>query len=80
MNATVQHMKTQGAEYFIAGNGVTHSFCSGEGVMNHKEEETAIILGLSEMEWKQQKVVYGSDVDLFLLLLAHYDNIECIGI
>ena len=50
MNASVQHMKTQGAEYFSAGNGVTLSFCSGEGVMNHKEEETAIILGLSEME------------------------------
>ena len=39
-----------------------------------------IILILSKMELKQQKVVvYQSDVTL-LLLMAHYDNIHCMGI
>ena len=45
---------------------------------NHSEGETAIILGLSKLMLQgKQVLVYGSDVDLFVLLLAHYQNIDC---
>ena len=54
-SATAQHLMTRGVEHLIAENGVTHSSCSREGVTNRKELETAISLGLPEMELKQQK-------------------------
>ena len=81
MNAVVQHLKTQGVEYFIDWNGLTLSSFSWEGVSSDKEEKTAVSLGLSEMELKQQKVVvYENDGDLLVLLLARYNNIDCIYI
>ena len=64
-------------EYFITENGANNSSCSREGVTKLKEEERAIILGLSEIELKQQNVVaYGSDVDLFVFLLAGCKTID----
>ena len=81
MNAVVQHLKTQRVGYFIDWNRLTHSSFSWEGVRSDKEGKTAVILGLSEMELKQQNVaVYGNDVDLLVLLLAHYNNIDCLYI
>ena len=48
------------------------------GTTNHTEGETAIIMGLSMLRLREKRVlVYGSDVDLFVLLLAHYQNIDC---
>ena len=82
MNSVVQHLKSRNVEYFVAGNGVIYSsMTGGEGVTNHKEGETSIILGLSTIELKKRKVVvYGNYVDLFVLLLAHYENIDCMNI
>ena len=81
MNAMVDHLKERGVEFFISGNGLTFSSCSGEGTTNHKEGETAIIMGLSSLKLKDKRVfVYGSDVDLFVLLLSHYNNIDCLDL
>ena len=81
MDAMVEHLKNRGVEYFIAGNGLTFSSCTGEGTTNHKEGETAIIMGLSSMKLQEKRVVvYGNDVDLFVLLLAHYNNINCLDL
>ena len=78
MNASQAHLKQRNVEYFIAGNGITLSSTECEKTNNHSEGETAIILGLSTMVLTGKRVlVYGSDVDLFTLLLAHYENIEC---
>ena len=49
MNAVERHLKMKNVDYFIAGNGVTHSSFSGTGSTNHTEGETAIIMGLSMM-------------------------------
>ena len=79
MDAVVEHLKNRNVDYFVVGNGIIFSSIrASEEVTNHKEGETAIILGLSTMDLKQRKVVvYGNDVDLFVLLLAHYRNIDC---
>ena len=76
---TNEILKNRGVEYFISGNGLTFSSCSGEGTTNHNEGETAIIMGLSSMKLQGKRVVvYGNDVDLFVLLLSHYNNIDCL--
>ena len=77
MEAVREHLQNRGVEYFLAGNGITYA-SEGEGVTNHKEGETAIILGLSSLGLCQIRVlVIGNDVDLFVLLLAHYNHINC---
>ena len=81
MEAVLEHLKNRGVEYFIAGNGITYSSRNGEGVTNHREGETAIIMGLSSMDLRQKRVIVnGNDVDLFVLLLAHYTHINCLEI
>ena len=79
MNAVVEHLEKRGVEFFISGNGLTFSSSTGEGKTNHKEGETAIMMGLSSMKLKEKRVVvYGNAVDLFALLLYHYNNIDCL--
>lgn len=71
-------LRVWGVKHFIGRNGVTHSSHTSEGVTNCKKRERAISLGLLEMVLKQQKVVVNeSDVNLFVLLLAHYDSLQC---
>ena len=78
MNALENRLKERNVQYFIAGNGVILSSQAGHSATNHTEGETAIIMGLSSIGLLQKRVVvYGSDVDLFVLLLAHYQNIGC---
>ena len=78
MKAVEIHLKERRVGYFIAGYGVTLSSYTSRGVTNHSEGETALILGLSTWVLQEKHVVvYGSDVDLFMLLLAHYQNIDC---
>ena len=80
MNAAESHLEKRNVGYFIAGNGIILS-SSGTGTTNHTEGETAIIMGLSTLMLQDKRVVvYGSDVDLFVLLLAHYQNIDCLEI
>lgn len=81
MNALVLHLRNRGVEFFVAGNGVTHSSHSGEGVTNHREGETSLIMGLCSMKLSDKRVVVcGNDVDLFTLLLGHYQEIDCLDL
>ena len=81
MNEAKTHLQNQNIGYFIAGNGVSISSFPCDLTNNHSEGETAIILGLSTIFLRGKSVLeYGSDVDLFALLLAHYDNIDCANI
>ena len=76
MNALETQLKERDVDYFIAGNGVILSSQFENSTTNHTEGETAIVMGLCSLELLQKRVVvYGSDVDLFVLLLAHYQNI-----
>lgn len=78
MNAAEIHLQQRTVGYFIAGNGVSISSFPCCHINNHSEGETAIILGLSTMILHEKRVlVYGSDVDLFALLVAHHENIDC---
>ena len=78
MSAAESHLRSRNLVYFIAGNGVIFSSDIEIGTTNHTEGETAIIMGLSMLRLHEKRVlVYGSDVDLFVLLLAHYQNIDC---
>ena len=74
INAVVQHLETQGVEYFIVRNGLTHSSFSCEGVRSDKEGKTAVILGLSEMELKQQNVVYIYSNEVFSRIHIHHSS------
>ena len=43
-----------------------------------EKERPAIITGLCSVDLRHKRVVvYGSDVELFVLLIAHYQNIGC---
>ena len=78
MSAAESHLRSRNLVYFIAGNGMIFSSDIEIGTTNHTEGETAIIMGLSMLRLREKRVlVYGSDVDLFVLLLAHYQNIDC---
>ena len=78
MNALESHLKDRSIAYFISGNGTILSSQTGHGETNHTEGETAIITGLCSVDLRHKRVVvYGSDVDLFVLLIAHYQNIGC---
>ena len=78
MNALESHLKDRSIAYFISGNGTILSSQTGHGETNHTEGETAIITGLCSVDLRHKRVVvYGSDVDLFVLLIAHYQNIVC---
>ena len=76
MNALESHLKDRSISYFISGNGTILSSQTGHGETHHTEGETAIITGLCSVDLRHKRVVvYGSDVDLFVLLIAHYQNI-----
>ena len=47
MNAVERRLQTKNVAYFIAGNGTSRSSFAGTGKTNHREGETAIIMGLS---------------------------------
>ena len=39
-----------GNEFFVDGNGVTHFSQNGDGITNHREGDTSIMMGLCSLE------------------------------
>lgn len=79
MNEAEQNLKERNVAYIIVGNGtIISSYSPERDTTNHTEGETAIIMALSLLDVEEKHVVvFGNDVDLFVLLLAHYQNINC---
>ena len=68
--------KMKNIAYFFAGNSITRYSFADTGTTNHTKGEIAIIMGSSVGSLLNERVVVCGN-DLFVLLLAHYENINC---
>ena len=76
IKAVERHLEMKNIAYFIAGNSVIRSSFADTGTTNHTEGETAIIMGLSVCPISESLFVEIC-VDLFVLHLVQYGNINC---
>ena len=78
LHGSERHLKMKSVAYFSSRGEVTHSSFSDTGSTNHTEGKTAINMGLRMMSLLDKRVVvFGNDVDIFVLLLAHYEFNNC---